>query len=77
VRRLSYSPRVRRLIRALGLQKKAQSLYYRFARKGGSFQISVGGVAGRFSSPNARDLRIVEASAQEQALARLLAEVRP
>ncbi len=77
VRRLSYSPKVRSMIRALGLQKRAQSLYYRFARKGDYIQISAGGVSGQFFSPNARDLRIVEASAQEQALSRLLSEVRP
>jgi FkbM family methyltransferase len=77
VRRLSYSPKVRGVIRALGLQKKAQSLYYRLARKGDSIQISAGGVAGSFFSANARDLRIVEACAQERALARLLSEVRP
>ena len=77
VRRLSYSPQVRRLIRAFGLQKKAQGLYYRFARRGDSVEISAGGVAGRFFSANARDLRIVESCAQERALARLLSEVRP
>jgi FkbM family methyltransferase len=75
VRRLSYSPKVRSVIRALGLQKKAQNLYHRFARKGDYIQISAGGVSGQFFSPNARDLRIVEASAQEQALSRLLSEV--
>jgi FkbM family methyltransferase len=77
LRRLSYSPRVRRLIRAFGLQKKAQGLYYRFARKGDSIEIAACGVAGRFFSANARDLRIVEACAQERALAQLLSEVRP
>lgn len=77
VRRLSYSAKVRRVIRAFGLQKKAQSLYYRFARKGDSIEISAGGVAGRFFSANARDLRIVESCAQEPALARLLSEVCP
>ena len=77
VRRLSYSTKVRRVIRALGLQEKAQGLYYRFARNGDSIRISAGGVAGRFFSANARDLRIVESCAQERALTRLLAEVRP
>lgn len=77
VRRLSYSPKVRRVIRALGLQKRAQTLYCRFTHKGDSFQISAGGVTGRFLSANPRDLRIVESSAQEEALARLLSAVRP
>lgn len=77
VRRLSYSSPVRRLIRAFGLQTKAQGLYYRFARRGDSVQISAGGVTGRFLSATARDLRIVESCAQEAALGRLLGEVRP
>jgi FkbM family methyltransferase len=76
VRRFSYSPRVRGVVRALGLQKKAQALYYRFAQKNDSLQITAGGVGGRFISSNARDLRIVESCAQEQALVRLLSEVR-
>jgi FkbM family methyltransferase len=65
------------VIRALGLQAKAQGLYYRFAQKGDSVQISAGGVAGRFFSAKPRDLRILESCAQEPALARLLAGVRP
>jgi FkbM family methyltransferase len=77
VRRLSYSPQVRRVIRALGLQAKAQNLYYRLVQKGGSIQLSAGGVSGKFFSSSARDLRIVEASAQEPALGRLLAEAGP
>jgi FkbM family methyltransferase len=77
VRRLSYSPHVRRVIRALGLQAKAQSLYCRLVQKDGAIQVSAGGVAGKFFSSSARDLRIVEASAQEPALNRLLAEVGP
>jgi FkbM family methyltransferase len=77
VRRLSYSPPVRRVIRALGLQTKAQSLYYRLVQKSGSIQVSAGGVVGKFFSSSARDLRIVEASAQEPALNRLLSEVVP
>ena len=75
VRRFSYSPHVRRVIRALGLQKTAQNLYYRFAQQGNSIQISAGGVTGRFYSASPRDLRIVEACAQERALSRLLSEV--
>ena len=55
----------------------AQNLYYRLVQKSGSIQISVGGVAGNFLSSSARDLRIVEASAQEPALGRLLAHVSP
>jgi FkbM family methyltransferase len=77
VRRFSYSPNVRRVIRALGLQQKAQNLYYRFAQKGDSVHISAGGVTGRFFSANARDLRIVESCAQERALSRLLFETCP
>ena len=65
------------MIRALGLKKSAQSLYYRFVQRGGFIQISAGGVTGRFFSASARDLRIVESCAQEQALDRLLSEVRP
>jgi len=75
VRRLSYSPHVRRVVRALGLHARAQNLYYRLVQKDGAIQISVGGVAGKFLSSSARDLRIVEASAQEPALGRLLAQV--
>ena len=77
VRRFSYSPNVRRVIRALGLQQKAQNLYYRFAQKGDSVHISAGGVTGQFFSANARDLRIVESCAQERALSRLLFETCP
>jgi FkbM family methyltransferase len=77
VRRFSYSPKVRGVVSALGLQKKAQALYYRFAQKNNSLKITAGGVAGQFFSASARDLRIVESCAQEQALSRLLSEVRP
>jgi FkbM family methyltransferase len=77
VRRLSYSPKIRRLVCAIGLQKTAKSLYYRFVRKGGAIQISAGGVVGRFFPENINELRIVESCAQEHALARLLSEVRP
>ena len=75
VRRFSYSPHVRRVVRALGLQKAAQNLYYRFAQQGNFIQISAGGVTGRFYSASPRDLRIVEACSQERALTRLLSEV--
>jgi FkbM family methyltransferase len=77
VRRFSYSPKVRGVVRALGLQKKAQALYYHFAQKNNSLKITAGGVSGTFLSSSARDLRIVESCAQEQALSRLLSEVRP
>jgi FkbM family methyltransferase len=65
------------VIRSLGLQKTAQSLYFRFAQRGDSLQISAGGVAGRFVSPNIGDLRTMESCAQEPVLARILSEVRP
>jgi FkbM family methyltransferase len=77
VRRFSYSPKVRRVIHALGLKKSAQNLYYRFAQKRGFIQISAGGVTGRFFSASGLDLRTVESCAQERALGRLLSEVRP
>lgn len=77
MRNLSYSPGVRRVVRAFGLKKVAQNLYRRLVQQGDSILISAGGVSGRFFPASPRDLRIVEASAQEAALARLLGEVRP
>jgi len=61
LRRLSYHPLMRRLVRALHLQYVAKDWYSRCGRTDGGFlNVACGGISARFLTPSPQDLRTVE-----------------
>lgn len=80
VRKLSYVPAVRSLVRATGLRGVAQKMYHqRFASQNGVLSLAYGGSQAKFSTPTIRELRGLEifSSGGVKEFKQLLQMIRP
>lgn len=77
IRKVSFNPHVRALVRGLGLTGQAQKLYFRFMQEGATASYEVAGINATFFSSGYLDRRSLDSWIREPALARLIELVEP